>query len=498
VSSKFKVLFLYPNEPFLNPAPIAIGILAAILKQRDIEVDVFDSTFYETEAINSDLAKLEHLQVKPFNFRERGIFPDKGDMFEDLRAKVKDFKPNLIALSVLEGTYRMGLKMLEAIKDYKIPVVVGGVLPTIAPDEVIANPAVNFVCVGEGESALLELCQSLIEGKDYTKIKNLWVKKNHNVIIRNPLCDVVDLDSLPIPDYGVFDSRRLYRPMAGRIYRMVPMETNRGCIFHCAFCNSPTIAKLYRNNKINNFFRKKSIKKIYQELRFLIEKWNAEYVYFASDTFLVMSEKEFDEFIEMYSEFKLPFWIQTRPETVRSDMMKRLKNVGCHRISIGLEHGNPEFRKKILRKNFDNEIFIKATKIINKAGIPLTVNNIIGFPFETRKLIFDTIELNRKISLDSCNAYAFYPFKGTELYAVCKRKGLIREDIPLPTCVTLGSILGMPQLLNEEIRGLMRTFVLYVRMPKEHWKEIKKAEKFDKVGNMKFKELRDMCKKKYS
>ncbi len=497
MNSKFKVLFLYPNEPFLNPPPIAIGIMAAILKERRIEVDVFDSTFYETETINSDLAKLEHLQVKPFSFQERGIYSNKGDMFQDLRAKVEDFKPNLIALSALEGTYHMGSRMLEAIEDYKIPVVAGGVFPTVAPDEAIANPSVDFVCVGEGEIALLELCESLAEARDYTRIKNLWVKKNDGRIIRNALNGIVDLNSLPIPDYSVFDSRRLYRPMAGGVYRMVPMETNRGCLFHCTFCNSPTIAKLYRNNNVHNFFRKKSIKKIHQELKFLIDKWQAEYIYFASDTFLVMSDREFDEFIEMYSEFKLPFWIQTRPETVKPDRMRRLKSVGCHRMSIGLEHGNPEFRKRVLKKEFDNEIFIEATKIINEAGIPLTVNNIIGFPFETRELIFDTIELNRKTIFDSCNAYAFYPFKGTELYEVCKKNGFIREDLPLPICVTLGSILEMPQLLNQEIRGLMRTFVMYVKMSKQFWNEINRAEKFDEVGNAKFKQLRDIYQQKY-
>lgn len=495
---KFKILFLYPNEPFLNPPPVSIGILAAILRKSGFDVAVFDDTFYQTRSVTSDGAKVENLQVKPFNFKERGILPDKGDIFEDLRKKVSTFKPDLIALSALEGTYQMGVRMLEAIKDYKIPVVAGGVYPTVVPEEVSLNPLIKFVCVGEGEIAMLKLCEALAGGKDYTKIKNIWVKDGVRKVIKNDLDEVVDLNTIPTPDFSVFDPRRLYRPMAGKVYRLIPIETNRGCPFQCAFCNAPTLANIYKKNRIKNYFRKKSIKKIYQDLKFLVRRWNAEYIYFSSDTFLTMSDDEFCEFVEMYSEFSLPFWIQTRPETVRQEKMDKLKIIGCHRMSTGLEHGNSEFRKNVLKKGFKNKTFIDAAKMISRAGIPLTVNNIIGFPFETRKLVFDTIELNRKIMHDSCNCYSFYPFKGTALYEISKNEGFIRKDLSGRGCLTVGSSLDMPQFSNEEIRGLMRTFVLYVKMPKMFWKEIKRAEKFDEAGNREFERLKGIYLEKYS
>jgi len=210
-----------------------------------------------------------------------------------------------------------------------------------------------------------------------------------------------------------------------------------------------------------------------------------------------MSNKEFDEFIEMYSEFRLPFWIQTRTETVTLEKMERLKEVGCHRMSTGLEHGNEAFRKSILKKQFKNNDFIKAAGEIYEAGIPLTVNNIIGFPHENRDLVFDTIRLNRKIKFDSCNAYAFYPFMGTPLYDLCLREGFLNDVDTTKGCLTKGSRLNMPGLSNEEIRGLMRTFVLYVKLPLEMWPEIKIAEKFDEEGNAKFRELREIYLKKF-
>ena len=236
--------------------------------------------------------------------------------------------------------------------------------------------------------------------------------------------------------------------------------------------------------------------RIARELQYLIKRWDAEYVYFTSDTFLAVTDAEFAEFIKIYSEFKLPFWLQSRAETITEYRAKKLKEAGCHRISIGLEHGNDEFRKKVLKKKFNNEQMVKASKILADAGIPLTVNNIIGFPDETRDLIFDTIELNRKLVFDTTNAVAFAPFHGTSLHKVCVERGYIPSDFN-PGSMNVDVSLDMPQLPKEEIKGLRRTFALYARMPKEYWPRIKMAEKFDEKGNIAFTELQKVYQKLY-
>ena len=284
--------------------------------------------------------------------------------------------------------------------------------------------------------------------------------------------------------------------MAGKIYKTIPIETNRGCPHSCAFCNSPSIASLYRKNNSETYFRKKSVDRIKQELQFLVKKWDAEYIYFTSDTFLTINNKEFDKFCEIYKEFKLPFWIQSRPEQITEYRAKKLKEIGCHRMSIGLEHGNSKFREKMLNKKFNNDQIINASKILADVGIPLTVNNIIGFPDETRELLFDTIELSRKLTFDTVNAVPFAPFHGTPLHKLCVEKGYISEDFN-PGSLNVDAPLDMPQLSREEIKGLRRTFTLYARMPKKYWSKIKRAEKYDEEGNMMFSELRKIYIEKY-
>jgi hypothetical protein len=203
-----------------------------------------------------------------------------------------------------------------------------------------------------------------------------------------------------------------------------------------------------------------------------------------------MSVNKLKEFSKMYSEFGLPFWCQTRIETINDEKIKILKEMNCDRISIGLEHGNEEFRKKMLQKTFTNQQVIDAFKILNKYKIKVSVNNIIGFPDETRELVFDTINLNRQIKADSINGFVFQPYSGTYLREYSIKKGYLSQgsmkiDNPIGC-----SVLNMPQLSKEEIEGLLRTFVLYVRLPKKYYPKIKEAEQLTVKGDRILEELR--------
>ena len=94
---------------------------------------------------------------------------------------------------------------------------------------------------------------------------------------------------------------------------------------------------------------------VYKELKHFKEKHKVEYNYFWADTFLAMNKKELDEFCEMYKDINLPFWMQTRPETVTEEKIKKLQKVGLRRMAFGLEHGNEEFRAKVIDRRWKNK-----------------------------------------------------------------------------------------------------------------------------------------------
>ena len=128
------------------------------------------------------------------------------------------------------------------------------------------------------------------------------------------------------------------------------MQTNRGCPYTCRYCSSPDMMNLYKHENKGSYFRKKRVDLVSKELKYFVSR-GAEYFYFWADTFLAMNKKEFEEFCDMYKEIHLPFWMQTRPETINDYNIKKLVEVGLDRISFGIEHGNEEFRKKILDTN---------------------------------------------------------------------------------------------------------------------------------------------------
>jgi len=190
----------------------------------------------------------------------------------------------------------------------------------------------------------------------------------------------------------------------------------------------------------------------------------------------------------MYKEINLPFWMQTRPETVTEEKLRKLQKVGLIRMAFGLEHGNEEFRKRMLGRRWKNKDIVEATQVPKRLGIQFSVNNITGFPKETRDLVFDTIEINRKIDADNYNIYTFVPFHGTPLRTLTDQMGLTTHET-ITKCLSDRPQINMPQYTPDQIEGIKRTFVLYVKFPKSRWKDIEKAEKFTKEGDKIFKEL---------
>lgn len=491
------VLLLYPNFYGMNMLPPAIGLFTSILRRQGHTVALFDTTIYEGLAqVNSDKMKSDNLNARPFDDTLLKNSVRKTDPIEDFKARVRDFRPDLIAMSATEDMYPIGITLLSALGKDRPKVVAGGVFPTFAPRLAYryANGSVDFVIKGEGDETLAELCRLLEAGRDVSALPGLYAEFDGRVI-DNPLPRPVDLTTLPEPDYDLFDESRFYRPMQGKLWRMLPVQTIRGCPYTCAYCNSPSQMEIHNEAK-EKFFRKQRIDLIHREIVHALREYKADSFYFWADTFLAWSDREFFEFCDMYSEFKLPFWIQTRPETVKEERFKRLKDIGLLRAAFGVEHGNDEFRQRILHRKVKNEKIIENLKIVTDLDIPISVNNIMGFPTEKREHVFDTIELNRHFRSDGINAYSFVPFHGTPLRTLAEDLGYIERGT-LARSITAPTMLSMPDFPKEEIEGIRRCFVLYVKMPRERWPEIRKAEALDETGERIFRTLRDECQEKY-
>jgi radical SAM superfamily enzyme YgiQ (UPF0313 family) len=494
-----KVLLLYPNLRGMYIMPTAIAIFSALLKQDNHEVRLFDTTYWEFPEeglINHDKYRAATLQVQPYQKVKKPVPLYTTNVYDDFNQEVAAYEPDLIACSATEDLFPYAIKLLRNLRTKgKAKTILGGVFATFAPDKAIQPFEIDMICLGEGEYPLLELCKRIEKGQSYTDIPNLWVKRD-GIIIKNKITSLTDIDQLPLVDLEIFDESRYYRPWAGKIYRTIPVETHRGCPYSCAYCNSPAKEKLYKEENLR-FSRLKSIETIRRELLFYKNEGQAEYLFFWADTFLALSNQYLEELAEMYiSEIGLPFWCQTRPETLSEKRVRILKKMGIHSITLGIEHGNPQFREKMLDRKVSNQVIIDALQRLVDYDINFYVDNIIGFPTETRELAFDTIRLSRQIPTMNRNMFTFSPFHGTPLRHLAEKMGYIDSDT-IATSLNQMSVLNMPQFPKEAIEGMRRCFVPYVLLEEKRWPDLKLAEQLTPEGDKIWENLIAECRERF-
>ena len=238
---------------------------------------------------------------------------------------------------------------------------------------------------------------------------------------------------------------------------------------------------------INDLLKSKNLhplEKVREEIEFLHKKYNLELIYMIDDTFLALSEKRFDELYEMYSDYKIPFWMNTRCETMTERRAQKLEEMNMLRMNFGIEHGNPEYRRNVLKRPTTNERMIEAFRMTSGKKYSVAGDLMIGMPDENRDLIFDTINFMRKLpnNVDATGAFIWAPYHGTPLGELAIEKGYIDKDVIASISNTAYSMLNMPSISKEEITGLAKTFSYYVKFPKDRWGDIRKAEESNAAG----------------
>ena len=524
-----KVLLVYPNDRMDGLISVGISVLSAHLKAAGHQVELFDTTFYDTGKKTGDFYREQMGQIISVDLSKHGVERKKitlNDLQKDFRKKVIEYNPGLIGFSTLEITFDQGLELAKAIEDIKIPVIFGGIYPTFAPRIVLREPSIDMICEGEGEEMLVELANNLEKGEDITKILNLTVKKDGKIFRSGREVLLEDLatgdniygentglrrpqthmgKTLLPPDYSIYDDKRFWKKMGGKSWRTAAVELSRGCPYQCTFCCVPMqqhqhrVARdLYAEHKgiesntlkiKDPYHREKPIPHFINEVEDAIEKYDINFLFITDESFLSMSKDRFEEFCEAYKKIKLPFFIETRVETVKPGYAKRLEEIGCTGIAMGVESGSLNLRKTLLSRMMPNEVIIRGFKEFENTKIRISANNIMGFPGESREDIMQTIEINRKINPDSVVVNAFRPYSGTKLRKICIDKGLIQKEERAEDNRVYGAF-DNGILTSEELENIRKVFALYVKFPKSRWKEIRQAETDEELFDKLMKEFK--------
>jgi len=374
----------------------------------------------------------------------------------DFLGRIADYGPDLIAFSTMTGPHRWVLDTAGKIKPiFNKPVILGGPHPTFFP-EIIHEPGVDIVCLGEGEFALLELADKLDRGDDYSDVQNLWVKKDGH-IVRNglrPLLD--DLDDLPFPDRTLYDGCRLLRAIPA-----MKFLTGRGCPYHCAFCFNRQYRELYKG--LGRPVRKRGVDHLIEEIKITAKTYHLKLIRFPDDSFSG-NRAWLLAFLEKYAkDVSLPFTGLARANELDEEVVKALKAAGCLNVFFGVETGNEDLRNRILKKQLTNAQILNAARLLKKYRVRFGTYNMFGLPGETLPLAWETIALNRALKPDYTINNVFQPYPRTEIVSYALEHGFLDPEAEYLKTMNEGSIMNIRGI--DQITNLCRFAHLAITVP---------------------------------
>jgi radical SAM superfamily enzyme YgiQ (UPF0313 family) len=310
------------------------------------------------------------------------------------------------------------LNVIRGIKKLNphITTVAGGPHPTFCYEELMSNNLFDYICLGEGESTVLELAEVLASGRlvMLDGIKGLVYRFADSTLKTTERRQfIMDLDLLPILKREFFD--------IGRYGIIINIISGRGCPGGCIYCAANVLSG-YR-------YRTRLIENIYMEIVLLkhIIGNRIKCFYFVDDTFTV-SKKRVLKFIELLKLHKMPivWWCQTRVDTIDFSLIDALATSGCAQLLYGIESGNQEVIKRI-GKGISLEKAWKLMEYTYHKGISIQVSFILGHFCDTVDTMEDTYNFIVRIYNAFGAEIAIYlntPFPGTYQAAHSEKLGL--------------------------------------------------------------------------
>lgn len=336
-----------------------------------------------------------------------------------LADEVRGHNPDLVAFSAYTNNFRLMLDLAREVKRrIAVPIVFGGIHPTLVPEEVIKHNFIDFLIRGEGEYPFLELVAALKNNLPVNNIESLWHKANGKIIKNDMKPALNNLDSLPLPDKDLFKEEIKYRD------DYMIMAT-RGCLYSCSYCCESYMNKTYPGK----YFRKRGIDSIIKELSVMKEKHNFKRVMFF-DSILFTDEKWLSGLLFEYKrEIAVPFRCIGHVNFASYENIKSLKDAGCYCIEFGVQTFNETIRKNVLNRFETNNQIEKAFSICDKLKLRYDVDLMFGIPSiseDDYKLPLEFMGGHSYLNRLKCFYLSYFP--KLSIVDRAREKGILSDD----------------------------------------------------------------------
>ncbi|MBS3139317.1 radical SAM protein [Candidatus Woesearchaeota archaeon] len=397
---KKRVLLVIPSESIriyaksklkaaLSEIPyISTAALGAALLQDSNAVKILDLSVY----------KEKHLEV--------------------LKRTLVEFSPEFVGVTFTTPLYAEALTIAEEVKkhDGKIIIIAGGVHASALPEETLKESKFDIIVMGEGDRTIVEIANTA----DLSKVEGICYRASTGRLLRNKPRELVkDLDELPYPAWHLYDLNKYHASyLTSRKNPVGAIETSRGCVFGCTYCNKDIFGRR---------FRFKSPARVVDEMEYML-KCGFREIHIWDDNFVtnIARAKEICRLL-IQRKFKAPWCLACgiRVDCVDEEFLQMAKKAGCYSVYFGVETGNEEIHKRI-NKGIHIPQIIKAFEMAKKTGLETIGFFMFGLPGETEKTMWETINLAKKLEPDYAKVTILVPFPSTPIYAEMEAKGQIK------------------------------------------------------------------------
>ncbi len=310
--------------------------------------------------------------------------------------KFHDFKignPVFVGISCMSGLQiRYGLEFAKKVRDESptVPIVWGGVHPTLLPEQTAANELVDVVVRGEGEMVVAKLADRLASREPLDDVAGLTYKANGGVR-SNPDASVIDLDDIPADlPYNLLQMDKYPAVKSGRIH----IQTSRGCPHRCGFCYNTIFNK--------RAWRGKSANRVLDEIEHVIRTFPNVKIIDPIDDNVFVDKKRVEDICNgiLARGIRVVWRANCRFDylsTYGKDFITLLAKAGCVEMDFGGETGSNRLQKLICKDVTPEQMLQSVTNLREWAPtIEPYVSWMSGLPSETDedlKATFDLMDL---------------------------------------------------------------------------------------------------------
>ena len=418
-----RVLFVYPNLNTQMGFNQGLAMISAFLKRAG----------HETRLVNLN----ENLPPVPTR--------------EEILAEIRAWNPGVLAASTLSQQYAEARdlvawlrKRYDELGETPPVFVVGGVHPSMVPEQVMADGVWDHVAVGECEDAMVDLveridggdaelissCSNFLSWKSNARPRHYSERISDNWK-RNPVRPFPNISIMPMADYELFDTQRILDSKNG----WAGLITSRGCPYRCTYCLNHEVIDTYRADlkapvRELNFFRFRHPEEVLDEMRFLLNRYERVNTFIMDDDLFTQNVEHAVSFCKAYeeSEINVPFVVNAHVKQLDERVANALKRAGCTILKMGIESGSPRVRKEVLQRPMsDNDIF-ETVRLAETAGLHSSGFVMVGLPGETHEERWETVDLLARLEIGRFRSSMFYPFPGTGAFKLSVDGGFIDPE----------------------------------------------------------------------